>query len=247
MPIIDQTRDEVTLHRLETVAYRYDAADGLQARFHYANGLSLFTVGEIEEALVELAKVEQFGSKKSPRMQFGALQMMATLHQLAGDHDKSTHTATQSLNLAVKLLGNDHPDVVDALETAVEVFEAAGRFEEAREFETRAEQFWTRPRGQELSQARYPDPETGQRTVRGRVVDRRGRPVAGAAVTLGNELEGNGKYALRSHTREETLKRVLRRVQSGWRWSFRVSRCRRPTHVCNRRVEQWEVVSHSAR
>ncbi|HUH04348.1 MAG TPA: tetratricopeptide repeat protein, partial [Kofleriaceae bacterium] len=131
--------------------------------------------------------------------------LIDTLHAQAlhlverGQGREAERVARRALELAERVYGSEHPQVMTVVEVYGHATRWVGDLERANALFERAARFYESARGREiLAQSPPESPDsaaTGSRHLRGRVVDASGAPVAGAAVAAASVLLGDARSA----------------------------------------------------
>ncbi len=123
------------------------------------------------------------------------LRQRGKLAWMRAEFFTASYCYRRALELTDNALGPDHPDAVALVEAVAALARLTGHYDVARAYDPRIWAYWRSERGLErINRGRFLVPSQGSRTIRGRVLDRRGEPVVGAEVVAGRMLRGDGKY-----------------------------------------------------
>ncbi len=140
------------------------------------------------------------------------------------DYSDALEEYRDALVLYENNFGRDHPRTVLAMESFASALRAIGNYDTSREYFTRAEKFWATDRGREYIADRLPaDAVVGARTIRGRVTDAMGAPVAKAEVVIGQRIMGDGKYLWASDGGQQNARRGMKRVLTDDKGLFEIA------------------------
>jgi tetratricopeptide (TPR) repeat protein len=187
----------------KAVIKRYGRDRTMEGKLNLAMAHVMTQEHESPEALALLDETLALYEREIPddHARIGAVHgAIADVHEASGRFDLGLASAERELAGYERAHGADHPDVIRAVEKVGAWLSATGQYDRERAAFARSRRFWQSERGREiLGQSEAAAPLVrGTRTVRGRVVDAAGAPVAGAEVAVATLLYGNGKHAVTS-------------------------------------------------